>query len=85
MRARIGGSRLRAAFVEPSLAGLLDVIEDGVPVLGYLHWTLLDNFEWMAGFEKTFGLIAFDPETFERTVKPSARWLGTIARANSIR
>ena len=51
---------------------------------GYLHWTLLDNFEWTAGFAKTFGLIAVDRETFERTVKPSARWLGEVARANAI-
>ena len=50
----------------------------------YLHWTLLDNFEWTSGFKITFGLIAFDPTTFERTVKPSARWLGEVARANSL-
>ena len=40
---------LRAAFLEPSLAGLLDVIEDGVPVW-LLHWTLMDNFEWVFGY-----------------------------------
>ena len=59
-------------------------IADGVDVRGYLHWTLLDNFEWMAGYAKTFGLIAVDRETFERTVKPSARWLGEVARANAV-
>jgi beta-glucosidase len=74
----------RIAYTRGALDGLAACVEDGIDVRGYLHWTLLDNFEWMAGFEKTFGLIAFDPETFERTVKPSARWLGTIARANSI-
>ena len=52
---------------------------------GYLHWTLLDNFEWMSGFKITFGLIAFDPTTFERTVKPSARWLGDVARGTACR
>ena len=41
----------RAAFIEPSLAGLLDVMDEGVPVLGYCHWTLLDNFEWIFGYE----------------------------------
>jgi beta-glucosidase len=75
---------LRASFLAPALEGLHAAMADGVPVLGYLHWTLLDNFEWMAGFEKTFGLIAFDHETFERTPKPSAHWLGNVARANSI-
>lgn len=44
----------------------------------------LDNFEWMAGYAKTFGLIAVDRDTFERTVKPSARWLGDTARANRL-
>ena len=55
--------------------------DDGVDVRGYLHWTLLDNFEWMSGYANTFGLIAFDHETFVRTVKPSARWLGEVARS----
>ena len=51
---------------------------------GYLHWTLLDNFEWISGFSKTFGLIAVDRTTFARTVKPSARWLGRIAARNAL-
>ena len=74
----------RIAYTQGALDGLAGCVADGIDVRGYLHWTLLDNFEWMAGFDKTFGLIAFDPETFERTVKPSARWLGAIARSNSI-
>ncbi len=74
----------RIAYTQGALEGLAGCVADGVDVRGYLHWTLLDNFEWMAGFDKTFGLIAFDHETFERTPKPSARWLGDIARANAI-
>ena len=72
----------RLAYTRAALEGLAEVIADGVDVRGYLHWTLLDNFEWMAGFAKTFGLLAFDPETFARTVKPTARWLGDVAKAN---
>ena len=63
---------LRAGFIEPSLRGLLAVIDDGVPVLGYTHWSLLDNYEWIFGFEGQLGLFAVDRETFERTAKPSA-------------
>jgi beta-glucosidase len=74
----------RIAYTRGALEGLAGCIADGVDVRGYLHWTLLDNFEWTAGFDKTFGLIAFDPETFARTVKPSARWLGQVARANCV-
>jgi len=74
----------RLAYTRAALEGLAGCIVDGVDVRAYLHWTLLDNFEWMAGYAKTFGLIAFDHETFERTVKPSARWLGDVARANAV-
>jgi beta-glucosidase len=74
----------RLAYTRAALEGLAQCIEDGVDVRGYLHWTLLDNFEWNAGYSKTFGLIAFDHETFARTVKPSARWLGEVAARNAL-
>jgi hypothetical protein len=54
----------RAAFLEPALAGLLDAIEDSVPVVGYLHWTLLDNFEWIFGYGVRLGLHEVDRKTF---------------------
>jgi beta-glucosidase len=76
---------LRAAFVEPALAGLLDVVEDGVPVLGYLHWTLLDNFEWIFGYSFQYGLHEVDRETLARTAKPSAGVYAAIARAGAVR
>ena len=64
------------------LEGVLSAIGDGVPVLGYLHWSLLDNFEWTSGCAPTFGLVAVDRATFKRTPKPSAYHLGSIARAH---
>ncbi len=75
----------RREYTHGALSGLARAMADGIDVRGYLHWTLLDNFEWTSGFKITFGLIAFDPRTFVRTVKPSARWLGEIARANTLR
>jgi beta-glucosidase len=75
---------LRAAFIEPSLAGLLDAIDDGVPVLGYCHWTLLDNFEWTAGYTFRFGLHAVDPDTFSRIPKPSACRYAAIATSRAV-
>jgi len=63
---------LRAGFIEPSLVGLQGVLDEGVPVLGYIHWTLLDNFEWVFGYGHQIGLHEVDRETFERTPKPSA-------------
>ena len=74
----------RAAFLSPALAGLLDAIEDGVPVLGYLHWTLLDNFEWIFGYDVRFGLHEVDRQTFARLPKPSAAVYAAIARANAV-
>ena len=63
---------IRAAFIEPSLEGLAQAIADGVPVIGYCHWTLMDNFEWIFGYGPQLGLHSVDRETFERTAKPSA-------------
>jgi beta-glucosidase len=74
----------RAAFIEPALAGLLDAIEDGVPVAGYLHWTLMDNFEWIFGYDVRLGLHEVDRETFARRPKPSAAVYSAIARANAV-
>lgn len=67
-----------------SYAARSTVADDGIDVRGHLHWALLDTFEWMAGHARTLGLIAVDRETLERTTKPSARWLGEVARANAL-
>lgn len=77
--------RLRADFIEPALVGLLDVMDEGVPVLGYLHWTLTDNFEWIFGYGHQLGLHEVDRETFERTPNPSAAVYASIANANGAR
>lgn len=63
---------VREGFIEPSLVGLEQAIDRGVPVLGYCHWTLMDNFEWIFGYTPKLGLHEVDWVTFERTAKPSA-------------
>ncbi|MGV3510481.1 MAG: family 1 glycosylhydrolase [Novosphingobium sp.] len=75
---------VRAAFIPPALAGLKQAIDDGVPVIGYCHWSLIDNFEWIFGYRPKFGLASFDRVTFERKAKPSAAVLGAIAKANAL-
>ena len=75
---------LRADFIPRALSGLLNAIEDGVPVIGYIHWTLLDNFEWIFGFDKQLGIASVDRTTFARTPKPSAEVYAQIARTNTI-
>jgi beta-glucosidase len=74
----------RISYTHDALRGLHDAIAGGVDVRGYMHWSLLDNFEWFAGYRPTFGLAAVDRTTFERRPKPSASWLGAVARANSL-
>lgn len=69
----------RVEYTRGALAGLGRAIADGVDVRGYLHWSLLDNYEW-GSWAPTFGLVSVDRQTFERTVKPSARWYGALAR-----
>lgn len=74
----------RMQYTYDALAGLHDAMKDGIDVRGYLHWSLLDNYEW-GSFKPTFGLIAWDKETFERKPKPSLYWLGKIAQTNQVR
>jgi beta-glucosidase len=71
----------RIAYTDEALHHLGLAIADGVDVRGYLHWSLLDNYEW-GHWEPTFGLIEVDRETFARTPKPSLGWLGEVARRN---
>jgi beta-glucosidase len=75
---------VRSRFIEEALRDLQRTTVEGVPVLGYMHWSLLDNFEWIFGYRPTFGLIAVDRKTQTRTPKPSARVLGQIARLNRV-
>lgn len=73
---------IRVGFLEPSLDGLAEAMRDGVPVLGYCHWTHLDNFEWVGGYGPKLGLHAVDRTTFERTPKPSAAEYGRLVAAH---
>lgn len=74
----------RAAFVPDALDHLRKTIDAGVPVLGYIHWSLLDNFEWIFGYDPQFGIVHVDRQTLARTPKPTAAILGKIAQANAV-
>lgn len=79
-----GDDSRRIEFIRRALGGVQRCLEDGIDVRGYFHWTLLDNFEWMLGYRPTFGLVAVDRTTQQRTIKESARYLGAIASSNSL-
>ena len=68
----------RIAFIEKALAGVENCIKDGIPVKGYCHWSLIDNFEWQKGYSMTFGLISVDRATQTRMPKESLSYLGSF-------
>jgi beta-glucosidase len=74
----------RIEFITDGLKALHALIGQGIPLQGYIHWSAFDNFEWAMGYAPEFGLIAVDRATQERTVKPSARFLGAVARKNAL-
>ena len=62
----------RTDFLYRYLKELKRAIDEGVPVLGYLHWSVMDNFEWAEGYDPRFGLIYVDYATQNRILKDSA-------------
>jgi beta-glucosidase len=75
---------LRSRFLREHLAEVRDALRRGVPVLGYLHWTLMDNFEWSLGTRPRFGLLANDYETQTRTPRPAALELAQVCRTGHL-
>jgi beta-glucosidase len=74
----------RIEYERRALAALVKCMHDGIDVRGYFYWSLMDNFEWLFGYGPEFGLVAVDRTTQQRRPKPSAEWLGAIARANAL-
>jgi beta-glucosidase len=64
----------RIDFVQRYLIQLERAMDEGVPVLGYQYWSIMDNFEWTEGFDRRFGLIHVDYRTQKRVLKDSALW-----------
>jgi beta-glucosidase len=75
----------RIEFITEGLKALHPLIGAGIPLKGYIHWSAFDNFEWAEGYRMEFGLIAVDRTTQERSPKPSATFLGDIARRNRLK
>lgn len=71
----------RIDFTADHLAALGDAIDAGVDVRGYFHWSLLDNFEWAAGYTQRFGLVHVDYATQTRTPKDSFAWYRDVLAA----
>jgi beta-glucosidase len=75
----------RIRYVRAALGGVLDCIDDGIDVLGYTYWSLMDNFEWALGYGPRFGLAEVDRTApFTRHLKPSAQWYAKVVAANAL-
>ena len=70
----------RKWWLNQTLIGMQKAIKNGVRLEGYLHWSLIDNFEWTYGKWPRFGLVAINYETGERKLRPSARWFGRVIK-----
>ncbi|CAB4307971.1 unnamed protein product [Prunus armeniaca] len=75
--------RDRINFHKSYLASLARAIRSGADVRGYFVWSVMDNFEWVKGYTKRFGLYYVDRETLERTPKLSVGWFASFLRNNS--
>lgn len=75
---------LRERYILGYVGAVHDAIKDGADVRGYLHWSLLDNYEWAEGFKQRFGLIEIDYNTLTRSIRPSARVYEDICRRNAL-
>jgi beta-glucosidase len=80
---RVRDSR-RIRFIEQHVAAVGAAVAQGVPVMGYCHWSLMDNFEWKLGYAQRFGLVHVDYDTLVRTVKDSGRYYARIAQVNAL-
>lgn len=72
----------RIEYMKMYLKGLKRAAEEGIPIIGYLYWSIMDNFEWAEGYDKRFGLVYVDFRTQERIMKDSALWYAKLISEN---
>jgi beta-glucosidase len=73
--------RDRTEYIATHISAVADALRQGVPMAGYMVWSLLDNFEWASGYAKRFGIFHVDYATQRRTPKDSAHWYREFIRA----
>ncbi|MHA3701179.1 GH1 family beta-glucosidase [Jatrophihabitans sp. YIM 134969] len=74
----------RIAYFDGYFRAAADAIDDGVPLAGFIVWSLMDNFEWAEGYGWRFGMVYNDYPTQTRIPKDSARWLQRVIAANAV-
>ena len=74
----------RGKFIFDHLQVIKQLIDEGVPVERYYHWSLIDNFEWELGLEPKFGLIEVDYDTQKRTIRESGKFYGEVSKSGGV-
>ncbi len=74
----------RLEYLQRALKCVVSSLEDGIDVRGDFCWSAFDNYEWVSGYGPKFGIVAVDRNTQQRSVKPSGKWFGAVARANRL-
>ncbi len=74
--------KFRKGWIAETMEAIETAKTQNVPIKGYFHWSLLDNFEWSYGWWPKFGLVEVDRKTMERKVRPSALWWATYIDKN---
>ena len=74
----------RIRYLRSHLAAVQRALLAGVPLKGYFHWTLMDNFEWAFGYRMRFGLVYVNFENQKRIIKDSGRWYAQVIRQNGL-
>jgi len=72
----------RIDYISRYVKQFMKANDEGVPVMGYLYWSVMDNFEWAEGYDKRFGLIHVDYQTQKRTIKESGHWYRKLIESN---
>lgn len=75
-----GTDSQRQWWLTETIKAMHEALKRDIKLTGYLHWSLLDNFEWDKGYWPKFGLVAVDRQTMARTVRPSARWFAAVIK-----
>ncbi len=74
----------RISYIHDHLLACWHAIEQGIPLKGYYHWSMMDNFEWAQGYSKRFGIVYVDFLTHKRIPKDSAFFYASIAKSKTM-
>ena len=74
----------RIRYLQSHIAQVHRAIQDGIPIKGYFHWSMMDNFEWALGYGPRFGLVYVDFKTQKRIIKDSGRWFAKVIQKNGL-